>query len=651
MARGTVVQKILDAHIVAGKVVIGEEVAVKIDQTLTQDATGTMAYLELEAMGINRVKTELSVSYVDHNTMQNGPENRNDHLYLQSMAGAKGIYFSRPGNGICHQIHLERFGIPGKTLLGSDSHTPTGGGIGMIAIGAGGLDVALAMAGKPFRMTYPKIIGINLIGKLSPWVEAKDVILKILSILTTKGNVGCIVEYFGDGVQTLSVPERATITNMGAELGVTCSIFPSDENTFAFLKAQDRASMWCRIEADQNVEYDSVINIDLATISPMASGSPSPDNVKTIDMLKRIKLDQIIVGSCTNSSFRDLTLVAGMLKKSEISKTVTFGIAPGSRQVMEMLAASGDLAVIIASGARIYENACGPCIGQGQSPANGTVSLRTFNRNFAGRTGTKGDMTYLVSPAVAVASAIRGEITDPRDLQMGYPELKLPEQFLINDNLIIPPLKEDEAFKVDIIRKPTIGTPPVNTAFPEEIDGEVILKAGDKITTDHIMPAGVYLKYRSNIPEYAKYVFECFSEDGKPSFADRASIARDKGVHGVIVARDSYGQGSSREHAAICPMYLGIKAVVALAIERIHVANLINFGILPLLFVNSEEYDLVEQNDKIEIKNVRNQLFQNSVIYATVIKDDNTTRELKLKHNMSQDDIDIVLAGGMLNIK
>jgi aconitate hydratase len=650
MAKGTVVQKILNSHLISGKSVAGEKVGIRIDQTLTQDATGTMAYLELEAMGIDRVKTELSVSYVDHNTMQNGPENRNDHLYLQTIAASKGLYFSRPGNGICHQVHLERFGIPGKTLLGSDSHTPTGGGIGMVAIGAGGLDVALAMAGKPFRMTYPKIIGVNLTGKLSPWVEAKDVILKMLSILTTKGNVGCIVEYFGEGVGNLSVPERATITNMGAELGVTCSVFPSDEKTLAFLKAQDRDTVWQQLEADKDAEYDQIIDIDLAELAPMASGSPSPDNIKTIEELKGTKVDQIIVGSCTNSSFRDLTLVAKMLKNEKISPNVTFGIAPGSKQVMEMLAASGDLATIIASGARLYENACGPCIGQGQSPANGTISLRTFNRNFAGRTGTKGDMAYLVSPAVAIATALKGEITDPRDLGMEYPELKLPEHFHINYNLIIPPLDEGQAANVEIIRKPTIGTPPLNKPLPEKIDGEVILKAGDKITTDHIMPAGIYLKYRSNIPEYSKCVFECFTEDGKPSFADRASAARDKGIHGIIVARDSYAQGSSREHAAICPMYLGIKAVIALAIERIHAANLVNFGILPLIFADSADYESIDQEDKIEIKDVRNQLAPEKEIMASVTKKDGSVKEFKLKHAMNQEDVDIVLAGGMLNI-
>ena len=650
MAKGTVVQKILDSHIISGKPAAGEKVGIRIDQTLTQDATGTMAYLELEAMGVERVKTELSVSYVDHNTLQNGPENRNDHLYLQSIAASKGLYFSRPGNGICHQVHLERFGIPGKTLLGSDSHTPTGGGIGMIAIGAGGLDVALAMAGKPFRMPYPKIIGVNLTGSLSPWIEAKDVILKMLSILTTRGNVGCIVEYFGDGVRTLSVPERATITNMGAELGVTCSLFPSDEKTLAFLKAQDRDSVWQKIEADNDAEYDRVIDINLAELEPMAAGSPSPDNIKTIKELKGTKVDQIIVGSCTNSSFRDLTLVAKMLKYEKISTSVTFGIAPGSKQVMEMLAASGDLATIIGSGARLYENACGPCIGQGQSPANGTISLRTFNRNFAGRTGTKGDMAYLVSPAVAIATALKGEITDPRDLGMEYPELKLPEHFTVNDNLIIPPLDENQAAQIEIIRKPTIGTPPLNKPLPEKINGQVILKAGDKITTDHIMPAGIYLKYRSNIPEYAKYVFECFTEDNKPSFADRASAVRDKGVHGVIVARDSYGQGSSREHAAICPMYLGIKVLVALAIERIHAANLINFGILPLIFVNPADYDSIEQEDEIEITDVRNQLAPGKEINASVVKKDGTSKEFKLKHTMNQEDVDIILAGGMLNV-
>ena len=565
MAKNTVVQKILSNHIVSGKAVPGEPVAIRIDQTLTQDATGTMAYLELEAMGIDKVKTELSVSYVDHNMMQNGPENRNDHLYLQSVAAAKGVIFSRPGNGICHQVHLERFGVPGKTLLGSDSHTPTNGGIGMMAIGAGGLDVALAMAGQPFRMAYPKIIGVKLTGKLSPWVAAKDIILKMLEILTTKGNVGCMVEYFGPGVKTLTVPQRATITNMGAELGVTCSIFPSDEMTKEFLEKQGRGESWIELKADDDAEYDKLVEIDLSALKPLAACPSSPDNIRPIAELAGIPVGQVIIGSCTNSSYRDLSIVAAMLRGRKISPDVTLAIAPGSRQVLEMLARNGSLADIISAGARILESGCGPCIGQGQSPANDTVTLRTFNRNFPGRTGTKGDQAYLVSPEVAAAAALTGRITDPATLGFPYPDVRDAEKFLIDDSMMIPPPCCGSG--IEIIRKKTIGSPPVNGALPDTINGTVVIKVGDKTSTDDIMPAGVHLKHRSNIPEYAKVVFERFNEEGKPTFAQRAAAVRDAGGHGIIVGRDSYGQGSSREHAAICPMYLGVKALIAMAVE------------------------------------------------------------------------------------
>ncbi|MEG1979416.1 MAG: aconitate hydratase, partial [Victivallaceae bacterium] len=531
-----------------------------------------MAYLELEAMRVPSVKTELSVSYVDHNMMQNGPENRNDHLYLQSVANAKGVVFSAPGNGICHQVHLERFGVPGKTLLGSDSHTPTGGGIGMMAIGAGGLDVALAMAGKAFRINYPKVIGVKLVGELQSWCAAKDIILKLLEIKSTKGNVGCIVEYFGPGVKSLSVPQRATVTNMGAELGVTTSLFPSDERTCEFLKAQRRGDVFTRLEADTDAEYDEVIEIDLNKLQPMAACPSSPDNVKTIAALAGTKVGQVIIGSCTNSSYRDLAMVATVLKGRKVSDKVTFAIAPGSRQVLEMLARNDMLADIIAAGARILETGCGACIGQGQSPADDTVTLRTFNRNFAGRTGTKGDQAYLVSPESALAAALTGEITDPRTLDIAYPEIADVDEFLINDQMLIRPGNDA---KSEIVRKRTIGEPPMNQPLPEVIDGQVVIKVGDKITTDHIMPAGIHLKLRSNIPAYSKVVFECFTVEGKPSFAERAAAVRDGGRHGVIVGRESYGQGSSREHAAICPMYLGVKAVIAMTIERIHSANLV----------------------------------------------------------------------------
>jgi aconitate hydratase len=645
MAKGTVVQKIIDRHYVYGDKEPGKPVAIKIDQTLTQDATGTMAYLELEAMKIPRVKTELSVSYVDHNMMQNGPENRNDHMYLQSVAAAKGVYFSAPGNGICHQVHLERFGEPGKTLLGSDSHTPTGGGIGMMAIGAGGLDVALAMAGQAFRMTYPKIIGVKLTGELAPWCAAKDIILKLLETLTTKGNVGCIVEYFGPGVKSLTVPQRATATNMGAELGVTTSVFPSDEMTKAFLDAQGRGDKWTALEADEKAEYDQVIEINLSELEPLASCPSSPDNIKRIKDLNGA-VAQVIIGSCTNSSYRDLAMVATVLKGRKVNPAVTLSIAPGSRQVLEMLSRNGMLADMIASGARILETGCGPCIGQGQSPADDTITLRTFNRNFAGRTGTKGDQAYLVSPETAVAAALTGKFTDPRELGIEYPVIEEVEQFLINDNMITPP-QADES--VEIVRKRTIGNPPENVQLPEVIDGQVVIKVGDKITTDHIMPAGIHLKLRSNIPAYSQVVFECFTEEGKPSFAERAATVRDSGKHGVIVGRDSYGQGSSREHAAICPMYLGVKAVIAFAIERIHAANLINFGILPLIFENQADYDKIEENDSVIIENARGQLGVGKPVAAKIVKADGTEIAITVKHNMSEEDIAIILAGGKLN--
>jgi len=645
MAQGTIVQKIIDKHYVSGEKKTGEQIKIKIDQTLTQDATGTMAYLELEAMGTPRVKTELSVSYVDHNMMQNGPENRNDHLYLKSIAAAKGIFFSRPGNGICHQVHLERFGTPAKTLLGSDSHTPTGGGIGMMAIGAGGLDVAMAMAGKPFSLIYPQIVGIKLTGALQPWIAAKDIILKVLSILSTKGNVGAIVEYFGDGIDSLSVPERATITNMGAELGVTTSIFPSDNITRNFLKAQGREHLWTKLIPDENAEYDRVIEINLSELEPMAACPSSPDNIKTIADLNAIKVEQVIIGSCTNSSLRDLMLVAAVLKNKTVNENVTLSISPGSRQVLQMLAENGALADMIAAGARILESSCGACIGQGQSPSNDSVSLRTFNRNFAGRTGTKGDKVYLVSPETAVASALAGTISSP-DALGEYPEFHLPDAFKINDDMIIPPLSEKDAEKAEIIRKPTIGQPPVNAPLPENINGKIIIKVGDKITTDHIMPAGIHLKLRSNIPAYSEVVFECFTEDGMHSFAQRAANARDNGIHGIILGRDSYGQGSSREHAAICPMYLGIKLVMAFAIERIHAANLVNFGIIPLLFKNKADYDKINESDSISIKDIRTQLSPDGIVKVKL----NETEIIEFTHNLSEEDIAIILAGGRLNI-
>ena len=644
MAHGTLVQKIIDAHYVSGSKVPGEPVAIRIDQTLTQDATGTMAYLELEAMGIPQVKTELSVSYVDHNMMQNGPENRNDHLYLQSVGANKGVVFSPPGNGICHQLHLERFGIPGKTLIGSDSHTPTGGGIGMMAIGAGGLDVALAMAGKPFHIPYPKVVGVKLTNRLRPFCAAKDVILKLLSILTTKGNVGTIVEYFGEGVATLPVPQRATITNMGAELGVTTSLFPSDEATRDFLKRQNREKDFVPCAADPDAEYDRVIEIDLAEIVPMAACPSSPDNIREVSSLAGMKVDQVLIGSCTNGGYRDLATVATMLKGKHISDTVTLGIAPGSRQTLEMLARNGMLADLVAAGARILEVGCGPCIGQGQSPADGTVTVRTFNRNFAGRSGTKGDQSYLVSPETAVAAAIAGEFVDPRDLGIDFPVIEEPEFYTSDD----AHFQKGESGK-GIIRKPTIGEPPANDPLPQDIDGVVVIKVGDKITTDHIMPAGVHLKLRSNIPAYSKVVFECFKENGKPGFAERAAAVRDAGKHGIIIGRDSYGQGSSREHAAICPMYLGIKVVAALAIERIHRANLINFGIVPLIFKNPADYEQIAEGDSLTFASLPSQLVVGGEVTGTLNKADGSKVEIRFTHPLSENDIRLVKAGGRLN--
>ena len=642
MAKNTLIQKILDRHIVSGEKSAGAPVAIRIDQTLTQDATGTMAYLELEAMGVKKVATELSVSYVDHNMMQNGPENRNDHLYLQSVAASKGVLFSRPGNGICHQVHLERYGVPGKTLLGSDSHTPTGGGIGMMAIGAGGLDVALAMAGQPFRLAFPKIIGVELTGKLRNWVSAKDIILKMLEILSTKGNVGCMVEYFGEGVGTLTVPQRATITNMGAELGVTCSIFPSDAMTREFLAAQGREADWIPLAADPDAEYDRVVKINLNELEELAACPSSPDNIKTIASLEGTKVGQVIIV--------DLMLVAGMLKGRKISEDVTLAIAPGSRQVLEMLARNGALADIISAGARILEAGCGPCIGQGQSPANGTVTLRTFNRNFPGRTGTKGDESYLVSPETACAAALAGVILPPAKLGIPYPEIENPEHFLIDDSMVIVPPENGES--VEIIRKPTIGKPPVNTPLPDSIDGIAVIKTPDKTSTDDIMPAGIHLKHRSNIPEYAKVVFERFNEPGKETFAQRAAKVRDEGKHGVIIGRDSYGQGSSREHAAICPMYLGIKVLIAMAIERIHAANLVNFGIVPLTFADKSDYDRIAEGDSIQIPQIREALTAGSQIRATVIPRSGAAPfEIKLNAHLTEEDVNIILAGGRLNLK
>jgi aconitate hydratase len=633
------VYKILEAHLVEGRLEAGTEIAIRIDQTLTQDATGTMAYLQFEAMGVPRVKTELSVSYVDHNTLQDGFENADDHRYLQTVASRYGIYYSKAGNGICHQVHLERFGRPGRTLLGSDSHTTTGGGIGMIAIGAGGLDVAVAMGGGPFYLTCPKVVKVNLINKLQPWVSAKDVILMILRMLTTKGNVGSVIEYGGEGVKSLTVPERATITNMGAELGVTTSIFPSDDITKAFLKAQRRDVDWTGLAADSDAKYDRVVELDLSKVEPLMAKPHSPDNIGTVKELAGTKVDQVMVGSCTNSSYRDLMLVATLLKGRRVFPDVSFGVAPGSRQVLEMIARNGALADIISSGARVLESTCGFCIGAGQAPKTDAISIRTSNRNFEGRSGTRSARVYLASPESAVAAALTGGITDPRDLGIPYPSVAIPDQFWIDDSMILPPTKDP--LSVTVYRGPNIGDPPAAEPLPEAIKGVVAIKVGDKITTDHIMPAGSRLKYRSNIPKYAEFVFEGVDA----SFSKKALENKKAGIHNIVIAGASYGQGSSREHAAICPMYLGVKAVIAKSFERIHAANLINFGILPLTFANESDYDAIGANEKVEIKDIKAALAKG----ADFVLKTSGGKNITLKSSLSARQRDILLAGGMLN--
>jgi aconitate hydratase len=641
MAKGTLTQKIIDAHYTGGSRHPGEKVSIRIDQTLTQDATGTMAYLEFEALRVPRVRTELSVSYVDHNMMQNGPENRNDHLYLQSIARRSGVVFSPPGNGICHQLHLERFGVPGRTLLGSDSHTPTGGGLGMLAIGAGGLDVALAMAGRSFTLAYPKVVGVRLSGDLKGWCAAKDVALKLLSILSTKGNVGCVAEYFGPGVATLSVPERATIANMGAELGVTATLFPSDERTREFLRRQDREGAFVPLAADPDARYDRIIDIDLDALVPLAACPSSPDLVKPVGELGGIPVDQVLIGSCTNGSFRDLATAALTLRGRRIAPGVSLGIAPGSRQTLEMLGAAGYLNDFVAAGARILETGCGPCIGQGFSPADGTVSVRTFNRNFAGRSGTRGDRLYLVSPETAAATALTGFLTDPNTLGFQHPAVAEPERYVIDD----AHLRRDFDPAAEVVRKPTIGEPPHNTPLPDDLTATVLIKVGDKITTDHIMPAGIHLKHRSNIPVYAQAVFECFTAPGGASFATRAAALRDAGGFGAIVGGESYGQGSSREHAAICPMYLGVRVVAVKSLERIHRANLVNFGILPLEFVDPADYGEVTEGAELKFTGLRTQLASGSGRVTASLGD----RKIAFKCVLDPEELRCVLAGGRLN--
>lgn len=592
----TLAQKIIKEHLISGEMTVGNEIAIRIDQTLTQDATGTMAYLEFETMGVPRVKTELSVAYIDHNTLQSGFENADDHRFIQSMAKKHGLYFSRPGNGICHQVHLERFGKPGKTLIGSDSHTPTGGGIGMLAMGAGGLDVAVAMGGGAYYITMPKMYKVNLTGKLRDFVTAKDVSLEILRILSVKGGVGAIIEWGGEGVKTLSVPERATITNMGAELGATTSIFPSDEVTREFLKAEGREADFTPLASDADAVYDKVININLSELKPLIACPHSPDNVVTVESLKGTKVDQVCIGSCTNSSLYDMLKVAALLKGKTISPDVSLSISPGSKQVLSMLADCGTLSDILASGARVLECACGPCIGMGFSPNSAGVSLRTFNRNFEGRSGTKDAKVYLVSPETAVAAVLTGEITDPMLLGQ-MPKVTMPEAFKIDDSAVLAPAPEAEAASVEILRGPNIKPFPDSCPQEDELKAGVSLKAGDNITTDHIMPAGAkILPYRSNIPHLSQYCFEVCDKE----FPERAKAMGSS----IIVGGSNYGQGSSREHAALVPLYLGVKAVVTKSFARIHAANLINAGIMPLTFANPEDYEKINQEDEIRITGV-----------------------------------------------
>jgi len=593
-------------------------------------------------MNVPKVKTELSVSYIDHNTVQIGFENADDHRYLQSVAQKFGVVLSRAGNGICHQVHLERFGKPGQTLIGSDSHTPTCGALGMIAIGAGGLDVAQAMAGEPFYLTCPSVVKINLRGRLGPWVSAKDVILKVLEIFTTKGNVGTVLEYGGEGIATLSVPERATITNMGAECGVTTSIFPSDDWTRHFLRSQQREADFMELKADDDATYARIVDIDLARLEPLTAKPHSPDHIGTVRSMKEIPVDQICLGSCTNSSYKDLVTVAKILEGKVAHPNVSFILAPGSRQVLDNLARDGYLASLIASGARLMENACGFCIGNSQSPSSGAVSLRTSNRNFLGRSGTMDADVYLVSPETAAAAVITGHFTDPRDLKMPYPQVQTPDRPVIDDRMILRP--ENTGENIEIYRGPNIGAPPVNTALPDTLSGRITIKVGHKITTDHIIPAGARMKYRSNIPKYSEFVFEKVDA----SFAHRALAQKDAGKHNIIVAGWSYGQGSSREHAAICPMYLGVRAVIAKSLERIHAANLINFGILPLTFARENDYDAVDQGDDLEIAGIRKAILDGGNLLVQN-KTKGTTFEASCLLSTRQKQI--ILAGGALNVR
>lgn len=631
-----ITQKIIKNHLITGDMAAGSEISISIDQTLTQDSTGTMAYLQFEAMGVSKVKTKKSVAYIDHNTLQEGFENADDHKYIQTVASKHGIYFSRPGNGICHQVNLERFGRPGWTLLGSDSHTPTGGGIGMLAIGAGGLDVAVAMAGGPYYLTMPKVCRVLLKGKLQPWVSAKDVILEVLKLLSVKGGVGKVIEYAGPGVASLTVPERATITNMGAELGATTSIFPSDETTRIFLKAQGREEMWLPLEADEDAEYEEELQLDLGTLEPLVAKPHSPDNVESISSIEKLRVDQVAIGSCTNSSYLDLMKVARILKGKTVHPNVSLVIAPGSKQVYTMLAQNGALADLIDSGARILESACGPCIGMGQAPASDAVSLRTFNRNFFGRSGTLSAKVYLVSPEIAAVSALTGVLTDPREFG-DAPVIETPEYFMVHDNGIIAPAEDPSS--VDVVRGPNIKPFPLNKEMAGSVEGSVLLKMEDNITTDHIMPSNAkLLPFRSNIPYLADYCLTPVDE----GFPKRA---KDNGG-GFLIAGHNYGQGSSREHAALAPLYLGIKGVIAKSFARIHRSNLINSGILPLTFVNEEDYSVIEQGDVLIIENPMKQIKAGDTM---VVKNMTKGREILVELSLSDRLKEIMFAGGLLN--
>lgn len=629
-------QKIIKEHLVTGEMIAGSEISINIDQTLTQDSTGTMAYLQFEAMGIPRVKTKKSVAYIDHNTLQAGFENADDHKYIQTVASKHGVYFSRPGNGICHQVHLERFAIPGMTLLGSDSHTPTGGGIGMLAIGAGGLDVAVAMGGGPYYLTMPRVCKVNLKGKLQRWASAKDIILEVLRVLTVKGGVGKVIEYAGEGIKNLTVPERATITNMGAELGATTSIFPSDDMTREFLKAQGREDDWVELKPDVDALYDEEIEIDLANLEPLAAKPHSPDNVEKVKDIGKIKIDQVAIGSCTNSSFMDMMKVAKVLKGKNVHPDVSLVIAPGSKQVLTMIAKNGALADMVAAGARILESACGPCIGMGQAPKTDAVSLRTFNRNFEGRSGTKSAQVYLVSPEVAAASAIAGVLSDPKELGEA-PDVKMPSEFIADDNMVVEPAPEGT--EVEVVRGPNIKPFPLNKQLGEKLEGNVLIKVEDNITTDHIMPSNAkLLPYRSNIPYLAEYcLVPC-----DPDFPKRAKESNG----GFIIGGSNYGQGSSREHAALAPLQLGVKGVITKSFARIHMANLINSGIVPMTFENEGDYDGIDMGDNLVIENIIEQIKDGKRL---IMKNKTKNKDIPVNVELSKRQVEIILAGGLIN--